>query len=179
MRRSITLAGMRCVDGRIKSIQRGVIAIAGAASATATITAVHLRHARLRFLGYTNSTDDAVNMIARVELTDETTVTALRYATVAAGTSVGWEVTEYWPGVIKSVQRGSVALSASPQNVTLAAVNSKRAEVHLLGWRGNAAGTGVTYLWHYAQLTTDTNLALSAGAVGGYDAGYEVTEFWE
>lgn len=78
-------------DRAIKSIQRGVIAIAGA-TATATITAVVTAKSELRFLGFdSNGTDNTHSL--RVVLTNTTTITATQGAGGAAG-NVSWELTE-------------------------------------------------------------------------------------
>ena len=79
--------------GSLKSIQRGVISIVGAYSGTATITAVDTSKTELRLLGVSNTTVPAD--LARVVLTDATTITATRGSN--SGTSeVSWELTEFY-----------------------------------------------------------------------------------
>ncbi len=84
----------------VKSIQRGVIAMGGAASATATITAVVTARTELRMLGASVLEMPAVGdihagLFAKIVLTNATTVTA-SFAAAANGGSVSWELTEYY-----------------------------------------------------------------------------------
>ena len=79
--------------GTLKSIQRGVISMVGAYSGTATITAVDTSKTELRLLGVSNTT--VLADLARVVLTNATTITATRGST--SGTSeVSWELTEFY-----------------------------------------------------------------------------------
>lgn len=79
--------------GSLKSIQRGVISMVGAYSGTATITAVDTSKTELRLLGVSNTT--VLADLARVVLTNATTITATRGST--SGTSeVSWELTEFY-----------------------------------------------------------------------------------
>lgn len=82
--------------GGIKSIQRGTITIANTfGTNTSTVTSVDTAKSELRFLGQTtNAGTDPANQIARLELTNSTTVTATR----AGGnndTVVSWELIEH------------------------------------------------------------------------------------
>lgn len=79
--------------GSLKSIQRGVISMVGSVSGTATITAVDTSKTELRLLGVSNTT--VLADLARVVLTNATTITATRGST--SGTSeVSWELTEFY-----------------------------------------------------------------------------------
>lgn len=84
---------------RIKSIQRGSIAITGTnATATATITSVTTAKTRLRFLGdYTwqAATEDWCPG-ATIALTNSTTITATRNNTLSGTHTVSWELTEFY-----------------------------------------------------------------------------------
>ena len=87
--------------GQIKSIQRGVIDIAGAAtSATATLSpAVVVAKTELRMLGQIiQSPGTSLGQIAYLVLTNTTTVTATRTDTAsgASSTQVSWEITELY-----------------------------------------------------------------------------------
>lgn len=65
------------VSGGIKSIQRGTISVsagAGTGTATATITAVDTAKSECRFMGATSAA--SIQGLARVTLTNSTTVTA-------------------------------------------------------------------------------------------------------
>ncbi|HVR50582.1 MAG TPA: hypothetical protein VMS38_12650 [Pseudorhodoferax sp.] len=81
--------------GGIKSIQRGAITIAASSpQQTATISAVTLAKAELRFLGCSNSAGEA-GAIARIGLTNATTITATR-GNLGGETITSWELTEYY-----------------------------------------------------------------------------------
>ena len=83
---------------QIKSIQRGTITISGAASATATITAVNTSKTELRFLG-ARTIDDTANAwgTSTIELTNSTTITARWDSAAFANTNkVSWELTEFY-----------------------------------------------------------------------------------
>lgn len=85
--------------GSIKSIQRGTITLTSAASATATITSVDTSKSELRFLGETMnaaaSTSALATNMARLALTNSTTITATRVSVAADTTIVSWELTEW------------------------------------------------------------------------------------
>jgi|GEM_PF-1918277 hypothetical protein len=79
----------------IKGVQRGTITIpSGSGSASATITAVNTAKTELRFLG-TVQAASSTDYLARVFLTNATTVTAYRSNTTIIGTDVSWELTEW------------------------------------------------------------------------------------
>lgn len=83
--------------GGIKSIQRGTISMSsgGSTSGTATITSVDTTKTELRILGASNDAVVDTTAIARVVLTNATTITATRSGT--SGTSVvSWELTEFY-----------------------------------------------------------------------------------
>lgn len=81
----------------IKSIQRGVISMSSASSASATVTAVNPSRAELTLLGVT-TTDNTVSQdrwLCRLELTNSTTVSAVKIP--AVGTyNVAWQLVEYY-----------------------------------------------------------------------------------
>jgi hypothetical protein len=85
--------------GSIKAIYRGTIALSGtSSSATATITAVVTEKSVIMLLGANHSggVDRDAQVIARIELTNSTTVTAY-HGSGSPGTSitVGYQVIEF------------------------------------------------------------------------------------
>lgn len=85
----------------IKSIQRGVITIAGSTgSNTATITAVITAKSELRLLGSTTATSGGISPnydFVKIVLTNTTTVTASRQSAAApSAIDVSWELTEFY-----------------------------------------------------------------------------------
>ncbi len=75
----------------IKSIQRGVASISGAASGTSTISSVDMTKTELRYLGFTTTGTDNQSS-PKVALTNSTTITATIGVTGSA--SASWELTE-------------------------------------------------------------------------------------
>ena len=148
----------------IKSIQRGsVVSAAGTVTGTATITAVNLANAVLVWLG-AKSTDTNADQrygMCDIALTNATTVTITRGGN-NGDTTASFEVIEFAPGVVKSVQSGRVAISGNPTNVTVTAVDMAKSQLFFLG--ASAAGA---FVWTGAQgevsvaLTTTTNVAFS------------------
>lgn len=84
--------------GGIKSVQRGVISLAGATgSATATITSVNTAKAYLMLEGFTTATTAALDHSKQLrgELTNATTVTVTRGFSAPEALSIPWQVVEF------------------------------------------------------------------------------------
>jgi hypothetical protein len=180
--RSVLLANVapvaQWISPLVVSVQRGVITFASALTGTATIQPVNLANAVLTWGGGSNDTADAQAWAARVELTNATTVTAVRMDPFTTTTYLSWEVTEYAPGVIRSVQRGSATITAVPTTVTIAAVSDlAKTSVELLGQTG-IAGHGVsTFNYIALQLTSVTSLRADTGSNTSQTFGWQVTEW--
>lgn len=161
---------------QVKSVQRATIAITGATSNTATITAVVLANSRLRFLGTSSTANSTIGQAApRLAFTNTTTITASVDTSPGADTtSVSFEVIEYWPGVIKSVQRGTIT---GITTATITAVNVNKSEVDWLGYQVTSAiasfiaGTTVT-------LTDSTTVTTASGSAAAQVTGYQVVEWF-
>lgn len=169
--------GQRTLPGIVKQIQRGVISITGATSNTATITSVDVSNSVIAFLGqaYSNvSTDPSIGQ-ARVALTNATTVTATIVTTPGAQiVTVSYEVIEYWPGVIKSVQRGTIAGAAT---ATITTVNTLKSCLTQLGW----TTTDVTQdlkINPKLVLTNATTVTQSGGVITNVTGGFQVVELF-
>jgi len=172
------MVGLWGANSLIKSIQRGSTATGGAASATSTITAVSTADSQIFCLG---STSDFVGANAsaaagRVELTNATTVTV--YNSGGSTVYVNWCVVEYLPGVIKSVQRGTVADAATGSaSVTITEVNTTRTDLQLLGFTTNVADTRTNPRMSLPSATQVT-ITVGGAGVGTNNCGYQVTEFY-
>jgi hypothetical protein len=165
-------------QGLIRSIQRNTISWASAASGSVAIDPVSFNDSLIRFLGYTNSGVDQMDHIPRIELTSGSLVTAYRYSTSANATTAAFEVIEFWPGVLRSVTRGTVAISASPQNLAIATLaDMRRATLDLLGWRLNTVSSPVSYHWMTGQITSTTNAQFTSGSASGQEVGYQIAEW--
>lgn len=173
--------------GIIRSIQRGTITVANAAlTNTATITTVDPDNTRLVYLG-----NDCVDTggggtgfspcALRIDLTNATTITATRIDSVDAAI-VSYEVIEYWPGVIRKVQRGTVSTAngTNTGTATLATTvqNTTKTTLDVLGWNNNVAAT-ITNLLGRVQLTNTTTVTINRiGTSNILTAGYQVCEFY-
>lgn len=169
----------------VKSIQRGTVAIAApATSNTATITAVVTGNTRLVFLGCssTGTTTTATDMQASITLTNSTTITATRTAGTTLNVTVRFEVIEYWPGVVRTVQRGTVtATAATSGTATLATTlqSTARATLDLLGFQFNFSDFEAEDGFCEVALTNTTTVTLTRIATNGnLTAGYQVCEFY-
>lgn len=82
--------------GGVKSVQRGTITILSSVNiGTATISSVNVNKTMINFLGLSeNSSSTANNYLARIELTNATTITAIRISS-SGTTAVSYEVIEF------------------------------------------------------------------------------------
>lgn len=161
----------------IASVQRGTITIgSGASSNTATIAAVNLDHSRVVYLGNDTTLDQTDSAFARVALTNSTTVTATRGLSSASDTVVSYEVVEYAPGVIKSIQRGTTAVSSATTNQAITAVQMAKTVVDDLGFTF-ASTSGALTVKPRMRLSTETNLEFVVSSVNGV-AGWQVVEWF-
>lgn len=167
----------------IASVQRGLVSIAaGATSGTATITAVSTNDTFLSYMfwednGTTNTSGDPSTVQCALALTNGTTLTATRFSAADAFEKyVGYEVIQFRPGVIKSVQRGTCGIESS---VTITSVETNKCTAGMTGWitsfpawQGN--------IMPRAILTSGTNLSVSSGFASGTGgtATYQVLEFF-
>lgn len=164
----------------IKSIQRGTITIGNTATSnTATLaTSVDPANSRIRYLGC--GTNDNTSPEARVTLTNATTVTATRIGT-SNNTTVSYEVTEYQPGVIKSVQRGVISMASgnSSGTATITAVDTTKAECECLGDTTTDAGAPTNPANNgYVALTNATTVTATHGNTYDWSVGWQVVEFY-
>lgn len=82
--------------GGVKSIQRGIIALGGIATATATISSVNTAKSELRYLGVKSNGGTAASVCANLTLTNSTTITANTNTASAGVLDVSWELTEFY-----------------------------------------------------------------------------------
>lgn len=166
----------------VKQIQRGTITIAnGASTNTAALSpAVDVSTSRIRFLGC--STNDGTSSMGRIALTNGTTVTATR-AGANNSTLVSYEVTEYWPGVLKQVQRGTIALPAATASATATITTSTAlaSEVDYLGSTVADAGAPTNQENNNRLTLTNATTVTAARSSSSFDAvvGFQVTEFYQ
>lgn len=162
----------------IKSVQTGTITIAAAGTSnTTTITTVIPDNSVVIFGGCTPTGNDIPNAaFCRVDLTNATTVTASRAVASGNGNDVIYTVVEYWPGVLRSVQRSTIVVTTT---ATITAVNTAKAYVSSLGFTTTQATSVDAEHFQLPRvvLTNSTTVTGTAGAVNA-TIGFEVVEFF-
>lgn len=161
----------------IQSIQAGTINVATAAgSNTAAITAVDPARTVLLHLGtsYNISGTILTGPMVRIALTNSTTVTATDVVTADGATAtVSFVAIQFVPGVLKSLQRGTLTDAAGTATITT--VNTLKAFVNLLGY---STSSNDNNSMPRLDLTNATTVTLTDGTGGGATASYEVWEFF-
>lgn len=160
----------------IKSIQRGTIVIgSGATSNTTTIVVVDMGNTELRYLGCTCDTNNVTAAIGNASLvfTNATTLTITRITADTMTVTVSYEVIEYVPGILKSVQRGTVAGNAT---ATITNVNTGKAFISYLGetMTNFLANNNQTNMNPYLTLTNATTI--TGNQVSQPTISWQVTE---
>lgn len=152
----------------IKSIQYVPITLANLnASTNATINAVNTSNAALVWLGSNNVTSSYDPQSAAVILTftNATTVNGSRVGTAGQATVVGI-VLEFQPGVLKSLQYFTIALSSTSGTATLStAVSVNNTVLFPLGWKITTAAASGELDFVFPQLTL-TNTTTVTGTLG-------------
>jgi hypothetical protein len=163
------------VPSLVKSVQAGTIAITGATSNTATVTAVNVANAVLIWLGnrLPVASGGYRQLNARLELTNPTTVTATVNTDPGPNTTtVSFVLVEFFSGVLRSVQRGTITGATT---ATITAVNTKKSFLVPLGQTTDNS-VGDTSQAATLELT-DATTVTQAGGGAGTVSGYQVVEF--
>ncbi len=171
--------------GFIQSLQTGTAPIAnGAATGTGTIVSVNVNNTWLLPMGLTST--EAAGVIsdynARITLTNATTVTATRTGTPAgSSTTPRFAVLEFVPGIVRSIQYGTVTLTSVASNTaTITAVVTAKTLVGYLGAQCNASsGIAGSQFDLDVQLTNATTVTVTGNnSVNTWIAGFVVVEFY-
>ena len=192
MRRQRNLLGPQGMGGTValwgasslvQSVQYGTAVATGSLTGTATITAVVLANSVVMYLG--NSTTDTSAAIGRVQsrldLTNTTTVTCTSRDAVATKT-VSFVVLEFAPGVVKSLQTGTLNITTGQQSNTATITTVNTAKTFLV-WDNQDSNTAGTNAEAFARLTLTnaTTLTATQGAVasgGNITTNYTALEFF-
>lgn len=171
----------------IASVQRGTISLNAATSATATITAVNTAYSVVQFLNYSTTYQNGPNGTQsrdykpRLELTNSTTVTASKNLATGSNDTVPYEVIEFMPGAVRSVQKGTIQFSGlASYTATITSVNSAKSLLFHLGSSDPMTNTYdvPNYFNAALVLTNDTTVTASTGVGSGLLVGYQVVEFY-
>lgn len=169
----------------IKSIQRGAITVSATTSATAGIASVDVNNAVVSYLHNqaTTTTLNPERAWTRVTLTNATTVTATKNDATDTST-VGFEVAEFYAGVLNSaVQRGTITVAAASTSNTAAitSVTTAKALLMFLGMSADAtaaAGGVQEHVFTRLTLTNATTVtATRTNSIGNIVVSYQVAEF--
>lgn len=159
----------RHVNALIKRVQRGTVVMAGATTATATILAVDMANTRLVMTGCTSDSGAATAPTAAT-LIQLTTATTVQGSQTTAGNNnvVYFEVIEYWPGVMRSVERGL-------GSATLVTPVGPGATIDYLGFVTPSAGGTAAELLASVSLTTPTTV--TQHVAGGATVSWQVVDW--
>lgn len=168
----------------VKSVQYGTITIGNTSlTGTATITTVVPTNALVFFLGlvHQEAADGISVPFSYLQLTNATTVTATRAIQPGAGAAtpvIGFCVLEFLPGVIRSIQKGTVTLNAVTSNTaTITAVNVAKS-ILLYGFESSDQNL-VTDALARITLTNATTVTMTRNNNTGVVVGaFTVVEFY-
>jgi hypothetical protein len=175
--------------GVIKSIQTGTMDLNNLTSQTATITAVDINNSMLIFNGVVATTDGANNddraFCYNITLTNATTVTGAINLASALSRIISFTVLEFYPGIIKSIQRGTITTGAGSniQTSTITTVNVNKSICSFLGVTtsySNNTGSMFANRHHCSMvLTNSTTVTLTTGGNDSQRTGsYEIIEYY-
>lgn len=111
----------------IKSVQRGLSVLSGAASLSVAINPVDMSRSVLLIsisAGTGQSTDAPSSAVCSARLASETSIFIYRQISSPQPLSVSWEVVEYESGV--SVQRGIISSSGTIFSATISAIDTSK-----------------------------------------------------
>lgn len=174
------LVGQWLLAGSVRWVQHGEIAIpAASSSATGTIFQVNPNNSLLFHQGQESSQSDN-SAFVRVELTNATTVTAYHNAASVAAPTVRFSVLEFYPGFLRSVQRGTIATSGADVSVAVTPVNFFKAMLTHLGTTESAAGFTASALVSVSWSASVVNeiTAYVSQTSGNQVTGWQLAEFW-
>lgn len=179
-RRHTQILAAGWVRGGLKSVQSGTITLAAVASNTATITEVDPANALIVLLGFeTDAVNDTRDGLHRIALTNGTTVTATRGQAGATTAIVGFVVIEFYPGTIRLVQRGTIALAGVASNTaTVTSVAAEKSTLHHLGIEATTATTHTQAWARVVQTDSATLTATKTDATNNTTVGYQLVQWW-
>lgn len=177
------MVGLWGASSLIKSVQYGTATATSSLTGTATITAVVLANSVVMYLG--NRTTDTTSFIGRVQsrldLTNTTTVTCTSRDAVATKT-VSFAVLEFAPGMVKSLQTGTVNITTGElsKNATITAVDTNKSFLVWNNQDSNTAGTNDQGYSTLILLNATTVQAQQGGVASGGNitTAYTVLEFF-
>lgn len=166
-----------------QSVQQFSLSVEADASLTydQTISAVVTANTLIIWNGQLCDGTNWNNLACYLSLTSTTNVRATRQGSGASGTlgAMQFFVVEFKTGVLKSMQRGQIALASVASNTaTISAVTTSKTAVNYLG--SDASTSGVTnVMMHKDTLTSSTVITATRNTAGAVtcNISYEAAEF--
>lgn len=153
------------VGGVISSMQRGLVTIAAdVTTGTATVTAVDLANTVIRLNGYIGNNVTIEEQLSRIDLTNSTTITFTRDTAGSVTSIAAFNLKEYKPGIIKSIQSGTITKSFSNflDNLSVTSVDLNKSElIHLGSTSTDATNTNYPRAFTHIQMTSSTNIRVT------------------
>lgn len=177
-------AALRSSQSLIASIQRGVISLNNLTTANATINPVNLASSIIIYGGVQAAGGSGNPSIAhcKVVLADATTVTATVVTANANTRNVEYTVIEFMPGVIRSIQQGTITVAgaAVSNTATITEVNPAKSLCFHDGFTTDYAGAlSDASLNSRMSLTNGTTVTFyNATASDNRVGSYVVVEFF-
>lgn len=163
---SAGMVGLWNASSLIKSIQSGAASWSAAYTTTATISSVDVNNTYIACVGMTNGGVDDQGMFARPTLTNSTTITFTSNNNGPNGKTYYWFAIEYMPGVVKSIQQGSMNFSST--GTPTATISSVRVGKAFLVWQCYQAPSPLSGVasYNYIPGLTLTNATTVTGQIG-------------
>lgn len=162
----------------VKAVQRGTVTLgAGVGSNTLTINSVDLNHCIVRLVSgdYTLNTDNEDSLNVLLTPTNGTTMTVTRTNTLG-GVVATVEITEYYPGTIRSMNRGTIVANGT---ASIAAVVLAKAELSSLGLTTDAGvGAVARSRGTLVQTNTTTVTGSRQDNAATCTIGFQTAERW-
>lgn len=158
----------------VASVQRGYTSITGANySATSTISSVNTNYSVVSCRGNGNGGVCNRALLAYIQLTNATTLTATRpYQDGSNSSTIFWEVIEFYPGAVRNIQSFSLSFTGGPTpTATLTTFNTSKSLFFYRGvdWPAVAGGDMCSYAG-YPVTVVDSSTQVS-GSIGGWGDG--------
>lgn len=168
----------------IKSVQTGSVVIP-VTNASTTINSVDVNNSLLLYEGFNSTIDYAIYapnyLFAKINLANATTVVGSRINGSYDNTT-NFQVIEFYPGVLKSNQTGSIVVGNSVSGTTVInSVNANKTILSDLGHTSDCGTSGTAYQMFFrlelessTKVTTRRNTAYADNSVQNF----QVIEFY-
>jgi hypothetical protein len=166
----------------IKSVQRGNISLTGVDIATGTINAVVTENSVLSWLSSNNGGADPNSQLCqiRIFLTNATTITVTRQS-ITNNLDASYEVIEFLPCVLKSIQRGPITINngSGTSTATITAVDPNKSLLMWLGTQVQNVSGNANDTYNRLNSTNATTITVTrSGSTNANVTAYQVLEYF-